>query len=400
MLWRGFLFTFAGMKRSFLIGLSLLLALAACTSRITSVELRYDSSPELSAIDSQMWRQPDSAFVLLQEFATSPKADSLDAFGGHYFQLLLSELLYKNDYVQTNRTELLQAVAYFDSLTLINDKHHTLLRHCGLPPFKGVLEGRGIQSPQSPHRNDNLVFLDARAHYINGVGFYERDSVMEACGEYIKALEMLEGHFEEKELIGEKARLMALTCTHITDLFSNFYLHDQTIYFGKKSLNYYREYDASPRHVAWVMDEIGAQYEMKDLLDSASFYYKAGISILSDTNNLTYRDLVTHIVFCSYKNGEKVFSSLNRLYNMIDCAESEKEQLSRYLTLGEIYYHEKQLDSARAYLSYVYEGTKSVDSKKFAAERLAEICEIEDNLSDANEYARFLVPYATENEVT
>ena len=72
--------------------------------------------PELAAIDSLLWTQPDSAFVQLQAFAESPAMDSLDDFNEHYFHLLLSELLYKNDYAQTNRDDLLLAVDYYDSL--------------------------------------------------------------------------------------------------------------------------------------------------------------------------------------------------------------------------------------------------------------------------------------------
>lgn len=56
--------------------------------------------PELAAIDSLMWRQPDSAFVVLRQFAVSPKADSLNEFNGHYCQLLISELLYNTYYVK------------------------------------------------------------------------------------------------------------------------------------------------------------------------------------------------------------------------------------------------------------------------------------------------------------
>ena len=63
-------------------------------------------NPELSAIDSLMWRQPDSALAVLQHFAGSPQADNLDELNGHYCQLLISELLYKNDYGQSNRPAL------------------------------------------------------------------------------------------------------------------------------------------------------------------------------------------------------------------------------------------------------------------------------------------------------
>jgi hypothetical protein len=386
MLWRGFLFTFAGMKRSFLIGLSLLLALAACTSRITSVELRYDSSPELSAIDSLMWQQPDSAFVLLQEFAASPNADSLDAFGGHYFQLLLSELLYKNDYMQTNRTELLQAVAYFDSLTLtLNDKHHTRHRHCEL-------------DPQSPNPNDDPYFLAARAHYINGVGYYERDSVVDACGEYLKALEIMEGHFEENELVVHKAKFMALTYTHLTALYSSQYLHKQAICFGQLSLPYYQKHDAILWHKAWMMGEIGLQYDMMNFYDSACFYYKIGIEILTDTSNLVYRDLAAHQTFLSYEIEKEPNIAVNRLHQLLALSDSKKEYLSRCLTIGEIFFHEIQYDSAFVYLNEVYNYSESIDSKKQAAEWLVEICKEQGRDSEMLEYADFLVPFANQEE--
>ena len=145
--------------------------------------------PRLAAIDSLMWQQPDSALAVLVDFAASPQADSLDAFDGHYCQMLVSELLYKNDCEQSNRTELLRAVDYFDSIV--------------------TTDGRDAMNRVSA--TDNIVFLDARAHYINGVGFYERDSLAEACAEYLKTLEIMESRFGEKELVGKKARFMAYT---------------------------------------------------------------------------------------------------------------------------------------------------------------------------------------------
>ena len=168
------------------------------------------ASPQLQAIDSLMWRQPDSAFAQLRQFVASPQADSLDEFNVHYCQLLISELLYKNYCGQTNREDLLRAVAYFDSLTIaLNDNSQPRNRHYGL-------------DPQSPDLNDNLAFLDARAHYINGAGYYENDSIVQACAEYLKTLEVMEGHFEERELVGKKAQFMALTSTRLTELFSDF----------------------------------------------------------------------------------------------------------------------------------------------------------------------------------
>ena len=89
----------------------LLAVIMACNpSEEKAVEPMGKPIPELAAIDSLMWRQPDSAFAMLQEFVVSPEAKDLDEFNGQYCQLLISELLYKNDYEQTNRKDLLQAV--------------------------------------------------------------------------------------------------------------------------------------------------------------------------------------------------------------------------------------------------------------------------------------------------
>ena len=152
----------------------------------------------LSQIDTLMWHHPDSALSVMMEFVTSPEAESLNEFEGHYCQVLVAELLFKNDYGQSNREEVLKAVGYFDSID----------------------EG----------------FLAARAHYINGVGYYERDSVVAACGEYLKALEMVETHFPGIETRhgtslqpNHLPRFMALTYGRLGDLFSGQFMQEPAI---------------------------------------------------------------------------------------------------------------------------------------------------------------------------
>ena len=137
-------------RRKHFIGMLLLglLAVAACTQKPQVVEPVETPSPELSAIDSLLWHQPDSALAcLLPCFDTCIDTkfciSTATAYNRHYANLLLSELLYKNDYAQVNRRELLQAVNYFDSLCCCKDV------------------ARNIST---------IAFLDARAHYINGVG--------------------------------------------------------------------------------------------------------------------------------------------------------------------------------------------------------------------------------------
>ena len=176
------------------------------------VETVHAPSPALSAIDSLMWQQPDSALAVMMKFAERRETDSLDEFNGHYCQLLVSELLFKNNYAQSNRTELMAAMDYFDSLCCCRDA--------------------------ARHVSTDVAFLNARTHYMNGVGYYEHDSLPEACAEYLHTLRIMENRFAENELVGKKARFMSLTYNRLMDLFSFRLMQEPAIYCGKQSLHY------------------------------------------------------------------------------------------------------------------------------------------------------------------
>ena len=358
---------------SFLFGLAMLMACSkhAETPRSALRQAQGPQTHELSQIDTLMWHHPDSALAVMMEFAGSEAADSLDVFEGHYCQVLIAELLYKNDSLQANRMELLQAMNYFDSL-------------CG--------------NTDIAHNVSTIAFLDARSHYMYGVGYYENDSAVEACQEYMKALDIMQDHFEEKELVGYKAKFMALTYTHLTELFSVNYLHEQAIYMGKLSFLYYQKHNATPEHIAWVLNIIGSHFEVMEEHDSANLYYQRAITYLSDTNLLIYRDISAHQAYLKYEITSQSNLSLIELNCLLSQAENEREIMARSLSIGEIYYHEKQFDSASVYLQEVFRGNARTDSKKQAAEWLVEICKAQGREANIMEYADFLVPFANKEE--
>ena len=341
----GFVFIFAPMKRILHI-LFLAFVMAACTS---PVETRFIASPDnmmhqrIAAIDSLMWQQPDSALAVMQDFIASPQADSLDEFDGHYCQLLVSELLYKNDCEQTNRAELLEVVDYFDSLTIVlNDTPQPRSRHCGL-------------DPQSPGHYDNLVFIDARAHYINGVGLYERDSVVEACGEYLKAVELMESHYKTENLADKKAQFMGLTFNRLFDLFSEQYMAEPAIDCAQQALAFFRKADLSVYGVPNIMYWMGVQFAVMDKIDSAEYYYAQALNLLPDTTNLCYRNLRSSMALNNYLCHQKADAALQTLKQMAVEAEDDDERLTRYHTIGCIYYRESVYDSALRYLQPVFD---------------------------------------------
>jgi hypothetical protein len=334
------------MKRFGIIGW-LMVLMVACAKPPTTDRM---ASPELARIDTLMQSQPDSALTLLLD----------EEMDDPYYQLLLSEALYKNDYTQANRDELLEAMVYFDSV--------------------------------------NNPFLAARCHYMNGVGYHEMDSVVPACEEYMKAIQIMEEHYPEKELVGLKAKFMALTYTRLVDIFSDQYLHEQAIYFGNQALTYYHKFDAEPWQISWMLDEIGSHYDMMDVFDSADYYYHKALELLPDTNNLTYKMVAGHLAYFNYKKTTDKDPSLKRLYHLLGISESNNEFCSRCLSIGEIYYHETIYDSAWKYLNIVFDDSLDTEAKKQAAEWLAEICKNQGKYDELPKYANFLIPFATQNE--
>ncbi len=314
------------------------LVLTACNS---SHKDTTNVSPSLSAIDTLMWHQPDSALKVMMEFAESGKADSLDEFNGHYCQLLISELLYKNHYAQTNREDLLKAVEFFDSI------------------------------------DDG--FLAARVHYMNGVGFVEKDSVVEACAEYLKTLKIMETHLRPNHF----HRFMALTYSRIGELLSSQYLQEPSIACFKKSLAFN---NIEPCSLLFI----GKQYYKLSQCDTAEYYFDEALRQLPDTNNSVYRDLVSYKALLDYDVRHHVEAPINNLKRLIAQATDENELLTRYTTLGAIYSEEGQYDSALFYLIPAFENSNDVMRQRAVSPYLRTIYQNFGDSLKADQYAVFI----------
>ena len=317
----------------------------------------------LAEIDSLMWRRADSAFVLLQEFVVGPEAKELDTFDGHYCQLLISELLYKNDCEQTNREDLLLAVSYFDSLSA--DTHGVSLQE----------------------RN---VFLDARAHYINGVGYYEQGNVVQACAEYLKALEVMEEHFEEKELVGKRAQFMTYIYNRLGDMFYGQLLVKPAISCYKKALVFCMREPTSMYGVSVVLYNMGIQFDIAGQKDSADYYYNKALDYMPDSNNIHYRDIRMSKALLAYNKGLCLDSIIKELEYVVSLAPDNDEKITRFLTLGNVLFEDKQYDSSCFYLETVFEQQEDTPSRILAAENLCNIYRMKGDSVKSQKYASFL----------
>ncbi len=332
-----------------------------------------------------MWKQADSALKVMMEFAASPEADSLNEFEGYYCQVLIAELLFKNDYGQSNREEVLKAVRYFDSIVRMDGAD-----------TRGKLDARGA----SVQERDG--FLAARAHYMNGVGFYERDSVVAACGEYLKALEIVETHFPNLETqdvaslrVEHLPRFMALTYNRLGDLFEDMFMQN-AIYCYKKSLVFTRIEPTSPNGMAKLLSSLGQQYHFLYQYDSANYYFDEALKHLSDTNNLAYRDLISQKALLNYNMGKGIEPSVNDLRRIAGKAEEEKERQRRFVVISHIYYDAQKYDSALVYLVQAFKNEDDVLLKWDAAGKLRNIYQSRGDSLKAVQYAL----YQSENAIS
>lgn len=305
-------------------------------------------SLELAAVDSLLWTQPDSALTRLISCY-----DTVD--DRHFANLLLAELLYKNYYEQTNRTELLKAVAYYDSVS--------------------------------------CPFLAARAHYINGVGYYERDSVVSACKEYLQALEIMEEHFAETELVGEKAQFMALTYNRLGDLFSGQFMMESAIECYESALFYCEIEPTSPNGVSSILYRIGVLYDEKEETEKAKSYYEQAMERLKTTDNLLFRDIVSSKAIANYQLGEESTQVLGELRQIITHADNENELLHRFVTIGAVFIEEGIYDSALLYFVPVFQKQIDIASNIRVAESLQIIYDSLGNKEKADECVRFLASH-------
>ena len=340
---------------------------------------------KLSAIDSLMWWRADSALAVMMEFAGSEAADSLDVFEGHYCQVLIAELLYKNFYKQSNRKELLKAVRYFDSIVGMD----------GADAYgKADTRGMSVQELEA--------FLAARAHYMNGVGLYERDSVVAACGEYLKALEVVETHFPNLETqdvaslqVGHLPRFMGLTYGRLAELFSGQFMQEPAIVCCKRALEFQEIEPGSPLNQSGLLYLLGKQYDKLNQYDSAAYYYDEALRLLPDTNNLVYRDLVSQYAILKYETENDAESFIQDLGCMVAQAADESEKLTRYLTIGAFYADVGQNDSALKYLTPVFMYKDDYQMTREAARCMRDIYQSQGDSLKVIQYAMYL----TDNEV-
>jgi tetratricopeptide (TPR) repeat protein len=138
---------------------------------------------------------------------------------------------------------------------------------------------------------------------------------------------------------------------------------------------------------------LGKQYDKIGEKHLARSYYEQAIAALPDTNNLVYRDITAIKALCEYQLGAGIECPLTTLYQILALADTEVERLTRFLTIGRIFYEENLYDSALFYIEPVFESDYRLTSRIQAADCLRNIYQNKGDKEKMNEYARFLADH-------
>ena len=184
---------------------------------------------------------------------------------------------------------------------------------------------------------------------------------------------------------------MALTYGRLGDLFSGQFMQEPAIVCYKNSLVFSKIEPTSANGIANLMSHLGNQYSILQQMDSAGYYFNEAFKYLADTNNLAYRDLISGLALYNYYSGKSVESAVSDLKRMATQTKDEDERLTRFFTIGSIYFEIRQFDSAMVYLTRVFENKDNVVMKRGAARSLRDIFQVKGDTLKATQYARYQV---------
>ena len=304
------------MKKIYLILHFLALLLIASCTHSPIAEQPIPLAPDLLHIDSLMQSSPDSALQALLSFRAE-RGTSSD-INAHYQALLTSEALYKTYNPQSDIAALQSATHYFDSLTACYPD------------------------------NDDIIMLSARSHYMNGAIFYENDSVVEACKEYLNTIEIMENHFDIGNITSDKAKLMGLAYTRLGELFYNNGMAQASVESFKNALDCFNMVQGYS--LANTYKSIASAYSLGNNNDSALIYYRKAINLSNRQNRISvYSNSLSEAAPVYYELGY-IDSAFIMIRKALSLSVRDDLRLAQYFTFGSLLAKECKYDSAIIYL--------------------------------------------------
>ena len=296
-------------------------------------------------------------------------------------QIRIADSLYKNYLPQSNFEEVKAAVEFFDSYqqSAISGQRWRFFDSCQLSAISGQRWRLFDKEADDGNRliAESRQLTAAKAHYYHAVGLTEKDDIVGACEHYLIALEIMEletenlktsksgkgsepramsheqkfrnAHSSKLEAQSpdyEKIRFLSLIYTRLGELFLSENYCDLAISKYRKALKY-KLLLGENKAVANTYKCLGNSYQLYNMPDSALYYYNKSLETNSELpNRLDVEKCIAQIL---YDKGERN-SAYILLKNNLDKINNENVKYSYHCTLGNMFYIDKEYDSALYYL--------------------------------------------------
>lgn len=282
-------------------------AISSCVHRQTEFFNVSDAplhNTVLKDIATLMIPQPDSALNLIIAVSDTLDESKMTPFDYYEYQVLVSEVLYKNNYSLTNDSALYEAVEYYDSMVAVYPD------------------------------NIDLQYQQARACYYKGASEEEKENTVEACICYLKSLEIIETIADKNPERKDLCHFKALTYNRLADI----YLYCDALNISIECFrNAISCFESENKLYATAINnkKIGdLLYQMKEY-DSAMLYLKKADSLcnLAKYNPVLKRDIDKSMAMVLFSSGRDKSSAYSILYQAMSQRKDNDEQMAEYFIL-------------------------------------------------------------------
>ncbi|MBO7460232.1 MAG: hypothetical protein J6T53_04960 [Bacteroidales bacterium] len=313
----------------------------------------------LKPINDTMTAHPDIALDMIIKLADTIDGDNMTKNDYFEYQILVAEALFKNNYQQTNDSAVIETVRFYDSLA---QQHST---------------------------NTDVLLQQARAHYYRGVALEEKELILEACSEYYNSLKTLDNIDVENNDRKDIKHFKALTYNRLAWLYYSFNSTDISLFYLNNANDLFiacNDYQSTITNIKLIA---GTFYHEKQNTETTLYYLNIADSLINEVpiNAASIRDINSLRATYLFDNGEKALA-YDIMDNIIEEAETDKEIMTFYYVLAEMYFKDKNF----SYALFFYEKAFPRDRNTMigCASRIIEICKITGDTETANYYAPYL----------
>lgn len=247
-----------------------------------------------------------------------------------------------------------------------------------------ILISTHCSHPQSPVSSSYYDL--AHSHYSNGLRLFQNDSLIEALGEYLNALRIM----ETSDSIKYHPRFMMLIHWQLGNLFSSQYMQEPAIICYENALKFNALGECMPFEKSTLLHELGYQYDKLQKYDTALYYYDEALSLMSDTSNISYQNLLFYIAMLDCTSGEDFDNGILKAKKLVSQT-PEPQRDWRYVNIGLMYHGAGLNDSALVYLQKAFAYSTTDAMKSYVAEFIHDIYKSQGDTIKATKYEKFLV---------